>query len=138
MSGLCLAAAGLVLALPLQSFTLAWTHSIEKVRWEEDYRIENGRLRLTEARIAGTGAGMEPPPDAVLKDGVWHYRPQLAPLERVRLTRSGYVADYQLCAAGRQCQPLGAIVSARADIVDMSVCPARDADVKAASWPPVN
>ncbi|MBK4734825.1 DUF1850 domain-containing protein [Noviherbaspirillum pedocola] len=121
MSGLCLAAAGLVLALPLQGFTLAWTHSIEKVRWEEDYRITAGRLQVVEARILGTGAGMEPPPDAVLKEGVWHYRPQIAPLERVRLTRSGYVADYQFCAAG-QCRPLGDIVGAQADTVDMYAC----------------
>jgi hypothetical protein len=121
MSGLCLAAAGLALALPLQSFTLAWTHSIEKIRWEEDYRVTDGRLRVVEARILGTGAGMEPPPDAVLKDGVWHYRPRIAPLERVRLARSGYVADYQLCAAGR-CRPLGDIVGAQADTVDMYAC----------------
>jgi hypothetical protein len=118
---LCLAAAGLVAALPLQAFTLAWTHSIEKVRWEEDYRIVGDRLLLTEARIRGTGAGMEPPPDAVLKGGVWHYRPALAPLQTVRLTRSPYVADYQLCAAGR-CQTLGDIVGDKAELVDMSAC----------------
>ncbi|HCN88979.1 MAG TPA: DUF1850 domain-containing protein, partial [Oxalobacteraceae bacterium] len=39
MTGLCLAAAGLAITLPLQAFTLGWTHSIEKIRWEEDYRI---------------------------------------------------------------------------------------------------
>jgi len=121
MMQLCLAAAGLVVALPLQVFTLAWTHSIEKVRWEEDYRIVGDRLQLTEARILGSGAGMEPPPDAVLKNGVWHYRPQIAPLETVRLTRSGYVADYQFCADG-SCRPLGEIVGDEADVVDMSAC----------------
>lgn len=126
MSALCLAAAGLVLALPLQSFTLAWTHSIEKVRWEEDYSVADGRLHLVEARILGTGAGMEPPPDAVLKDGVWHYRPKLATLERMRLTRSGYVPDYQFCADGR-CRPLGDIVGPRADTVDVYACPSGDA-----------
>jgi len=121
MMQLCLAAAGLVVALPLQVFTLAWTHSIEKVRWEEDYRIVGDRLQVTEARIRGTGAGMEPPPDAVLKDGVWHYRPAIAPLETVRLTRSGYVADYQLCVDGG-CRALGDVVGHKADVVDMSVC----------------
>jgi hypothetical protein len=121
MMQLCLAAAGLVVALPLQAFTLAWTHSIEKVRWEEDYRIVGGGLQLSEARIRGTGAGMEPPPDAVLKDGVWHYRPQMAPLETVRLTRSGYVPDYQLCAEG-SCRPLGELVGDKAEVVDMSAC----------------
>lgn len=121
MMQLCLAAAGLVVALPLQAFTLAWTHSIEKVRWEEDYRVVGDRLELTEARIRGTGAGMEPPPEAVLKDGVFHYRPQLAPLDTVRLTRSGYVADYQLCAEG-SCRALGDIVGDKAEVVDMSAC----------------
>jgi len=120
MMQLCLAAAGLVVTLPLQAFTLAWTHSIEKVRWEEDYRIVGKQLEVTEARIRGTGAGMEPPPDAVLKDGVWHYRPQIAPLETVRLTRSGYVADYQLCDQSR-CWALGDIV-AQSEVVDMSAC----------------
>lgn len=121
MMQLCLAAAGLVVALPLQAYTLAWTHSIEKVRWEEDYRIVGDRLQLGEARILGTGAGMEPPPEAVLKDGVWHYRAQIAPLETVRLARSGYVADYQLCVQG-SCRALGDIVGDKADVVDMSAC----------------
>jgi len=121
MMQLCLAAAGLVVALPLQAFTLAWTHSIEKVRWEEDYRVAGDRLQLTEARILGTGAGMEPPPDAVLKDGVWHYRPKIAPLQTVRLTRSGYVADYQFCVDG-SCRALGDIVGDKAEAVDMSAC----------------
>lgn len=97
MSGLCLAAAALSVALPLQSFTLAWTHSIEKIRWEEDYRIAGGHLQLVEARIRGSGAGMEPPEGAVLKNGVWHYRPDLPELPRLRLARSGFTADYELC-----------------------------------------
>ena len=43
---LCVAAGGLVMTLALESFTLAWTHSIEKIRWEEDWRIDGGRLVL--------------------------------------------------------------------------------------------
>jgi hypothetical protein len=109
MSGLCLAAAGLTLSLPLQAFTLAWTHSIEKIRWEEDYRIAGGRLELVEARIRGSGAGMEPPDSAVLKNGVWHYRPALPLLPELRLAHSAYVADYQLCW-NSVCHALGDIV----------------------------
>jgi hypothetical protein len=109
MSGLCLAAVGLAVALPLQTFTLAWTHSIEKIRWEEDYRIADQRLQLTEARILGSGAGMEPPDDAVLKNGVWHYKPAIGSVERLRLARSPYVADYSLCW-NSACHPLGEIV----------------------------
>ena len=100
MSGLCLAAAGVVLFLPLETFTLAWNHSIEKIRWEEDYRIVGGQLVIDEARIRGTGAGMEPPEGAVLRDGVWRYRPKLGPLERLHLARSPDVADYEVCFDG--------------------------------------
>jgi hypothetical protein len=105
MIGLCLAAAGVAISLPLQSFTLAWTHSIEKIRWEEDYRMAGQLLELTEARIRGSGAGMEPPAGAVLKNGVWHYRPQLPAQQQLMLTRSTYVADYEMCWNGK-CLPM--------------------------------
>lgn len=103
--GLCLAAGALGATLTINAFTLAWTHSIEKVRWEEDWRVENQRLVIHEARIRGSGAGMEPPPDAVLRDGSWHYRPPLAPLTELRLTHSPYVPPYDLCIDGA-CRPL--------------------------------
>lgn len=102
---LCLAAGLLSAALTGNSFTLAWTHSIEKIRWEEDWLIENGRLRIVEARVRGSGAGMEPPPDAVLRQGVWHYRPALAPLDELLLAHSPAVASFELCRAG-VCRPL--------------------------------
>ena len=131
MIGVCLAAAGLVagatISLPLPAFTLAWTHSIEKIRWEEDYRVlqtaHGARLQLSEARIRGSGAGMEPPPDAVFADGAWHYRPPLAPLERLHLARSDYVADYSICWDGR-CQPLATLVGppAAAPLVEVFAC----------------
>ena len=92
-------------ALAIDSFTLSWIHSIEKIRWEEDWRIEAGALVLTEARIRGSGAGMEPPAGAVLKNGVWHYRPQLPPQAVLRLTHSPYVGGYTLCTP-TVCAPL--------------------------------
>lgn len=123
MSLLCVAAAGLALRLPLPAFTLAWTHSIEKVRWEEDYRLDGDRLVLVEARIRGSGAGMEPPEGAVLRDGVWHYRPALPPLPALTLRRSAYVADYDICSEGR-CRPLGALVGSpeAAPVVELRAC----------------
>ena len=123
MSGLCLAAAAFSVALPIQTFTLMWTHSIEKVRWEEDYRIESGGLVLDEARVRGSGAGMEPPPGAVLKNGTWHYRPALSPLPRLRLARSPYTADYTLCWDGR-CRPMADIAGPvqRAPEIDLFPC----------------
>ncbi|HMN21693.1 MAG TPA: DUF1850 domain-containing protein [Ottowia sp.] len=92
-------------------FTLAWTHSIEKTRWEEDYRVRRdaaGRpgLQLERARIRGSGAGMEPPADAVLRDGWYEYRPAERHAGVLRLTRSIYTADYDWCVA-EVCVPLG-------------------------------
>lgn len=122
---LCFAAGALTAVLNIQAFTLAWTHSIEKIRWEEDWRIENGELVVVEARIRGTGAGMEPPDGAKLIDGVWHYRPALAPLESVTLAHSPYAKPYELCVAGL-CRPLTAAlpgIGASAPIV-LSPCTA--------------
>jgi hypothetical protein len=101
---LCLAAGTVAAALAAESFTLAWTHSIEKLRWEEDWRIEGKTLVLEEARIRGTGAGMEPPDGAILRDGAWHYKPTVR-LTQLRVAHSTFTAGYELCITG-QCQPL--------------------------------
>ena len=108
MIGVCLMAAGVAISLPLQTLTLAWTHSVEKLRWEEDYRLVEGRLQVVEARIRGSAAGMEPPDGAVLRNGVWHYQPALPAQKRVRLMRSSYVADYEMCWNER-CWPMADI-----------------------------
>ncbi|HJU71751.1 MAG TPA: DUF1850 domain-containing protein [Paucimonas sp.] len=123
MIALCIAAAGALITLPLQSFTLAWTHSIEKIRWEEDYRVEDQRLLLVEARIRGSGAGMDIPDDAVLVNGVWHYAPALKSVPRLRLARSPYVADYQLCY-GARCHPMAEIAGPveSATLVELYPC----------------
>jgi hypothetical protein len=91
---------GAVLALPTDHVTLQWIHSVQKTLWEEDYRVESGNLVLTEARIAGSGAGMEPPAGAVLQDGLWHYRPNLAPLPELAIAESPFTAGYSLCWDG--------------------------------------
>ena len=99
--------------LPGPEFTLAWTHSVEKTRWEETYRIAGDRLLLVEASVEGSGAGMEPPPGAQLRDGRWSWQPQTAHAE-LRLTHSTYTRDYTLCANGR-CADLGDRVGAMAE-----------------------
>ncbi len=102
---LCLAAGAAGAVLAVSAFTLSWTHSIEKIRWEEDWRIEAGALVIDEARIRGSGAGMEPPAGSVLQDGVWHYRPDLPPQKVLRLTHSPYATGYTLCTSS-VCTPL--------------------------------
>lgn len=102
---ICLAAGAVVASIAVNSFTLTWMHSIEKIRWEEDWHVEGKMLVLDEARILGTGAGMDLPPDAVLRDGVWHYRPQLPPQASLHLAHSPFTRGYELCTAGT-CHPL--------------------------------
>jgi hypothetical protein len=98
--------------IPGEQFTLAWMHSIEKVRWEEDYAVVDGAsptlppvLVALKARIHGSGAGMEPPDDAVLKNGWFEYTPHDLSANELRLTRSEFTADYDWCNA-RGCHPL--------------------------------
>jgi hypothetical protein len=102
---ICLAAGAVVVALAGDTMTLVWTHSVEKTRWEEDWRLEGGALVARAARVRGSGAGMEPPAGARLAAGAWHYRPTLPPQQRLTLARSSVADDYELCdAAG--CRPL--------------------------------
>jgi hypothetical protein len=108
---LCLVAGETVTRLLIVGFTLAWTHSVERVRWEEDWQVAAGQLVPIAARIKGSGAGMEAPDDAVLADGYWTYRPRLGPLDRLELARSDTVADWQLCLDGN-CRSLGAYLPA--------------------------
>lgn len=107
MLEICVIAGALQWTLPADGFTLAWRHSVEKVRWEEDYRREGAELVLTAARVRGSGAGMEPPPGAVLRDGVWHYTPPHNRLPRLELANSRFGGDYELCIGG-ECRGLPA------------------------------
>jgi hypothetical protein len=92
--------------LATTSFTLAWTHTVEKTLWEEDYLVAGAWLYLVAARIRGSGAGMEPPAGAVCIDDAWHYRPEHRWHARLLLARSEFGSDYQLCL-GKRCRPLG-------------------------------
>jgi len=123
MNGLCLAAGKLLIAIPATSFTLAWTHSIEKTRWEEDWRIAGDHLVLDAARVDGSGAGMEPGDGAVLQDGTWHYRPTLPPQRVLAVRHSPYVAGYQLCIAG-SCAPLASRLPGIEDnaVIEFTAC----------------
>lgn len=123
MTGLCLVA-GLLVAQLGDDITLRWTHSIQKTVWEEDYRREGDALRLVEARVRGTGAGMEPPADAVLKEGAWHYTPQLPALPRVSLHHSLHVPPYVLCSDS-DCRTVDRWLPGLADDAVIELAPCR-------------
>lgn len=120
--GLCILAAGAVVAqVAASSFTLAWTHSVERIPWEEDWMVEEAGLRLSAARVRGMGAGMEPPPEARLVDGWWRWTPTVPVLREVVLRRSGATADWRLCHGGA-CAALDTLLPAGADPVTMTAC----------------
>jgi hypothetical protein len=100
-----LAAEGLV-PLAVTSFPLSWTHSVERTAWEEDWRVTAVGLEIVEARIKGSGAGMEPPDGARLEGGWWVYAPDLAVMPELVLGASGATAAWSLCAEG-ECMALG-------------------------------
>ena len=118
---ICLWAGKLVAPLMAGAMTLAWTHSVKRIGWEEDWRAGPAGLELAEARVRGSGAGMEPPPEARLIDGVWAWKPGLPPQREVVLRRSGATADWRICISGR-CLPMEAYLPAEADPVVMRVC----------------
>lgn len=94
---LCLATPAVALTLALQGFTLSWTHSVERTEWREHWRVEGPELVLVEARVRGSGAGMEPPEGSVLRDGWWVYRPHLR-VPALHLAVSGATGGgWQLC-----------------------------------------
>lgn len=113
---ICLYAGGKAIALAASAFTLAWTHTVEKTRWEEDWRLGPAGLELVEARIKGSGAGMEVPDGAVLKDGAWTYAPRLAPQPALLLARSGAAGQWEICTEGKGCFGFGADPDAPAEI----------------------
>jgi len=113
MIALCLAAlvgaaTGRV-ELPDGGFSLRWVHSIEKIEWREEWRLTDTGLIATEARIKGSGAGMEPGENAVHRDGWYIWTPYAQTLPRIILARSNAVADHRLCV-GEDCRPLSAYI----------------------------
>ena len=96
---LCLTAGAVAVALSAQSFTLTWIHSVERTEIQEDYRVTDGRLMLTAARIKGSGAGFDPPPGARLADGWWQYEPRRM-LDALTLARSAAPGDWRICLEG--------------------------------------
>ncbi|QHE87041.1 DUF1850 domain-containing protein [Hydrogenophaga sp. BPS33] len=131
--GLCLVLAAAGTGAPPtfvagERFTLAWTHSIEKVRWEEDYVVKPGAtvgdapvLYAMAARVRGSAAGMEPPPDAVLRDGWYTYTPTQRSPSQLPLMRSTYTADFDLCTPDG-CHPMSAWLKSDGGVTLLRPC----------------
>jgi len=119
---LCLVGAGVAISIATQSFSLSWTHTIEKTEWREDWRIEAESLVLETARVKGSGAGMEPPAEARLEDGFYVWEPKIhSPV--IVLRREPHAGDWRLCADDR-CDPIAAWLGGDADPVDIYVAEA--------------
>ncbi|MCQ8782270.1 DUF1850 domain-containing protein [Mangrovibrevibacter kandeliae] len=119
---ICIATGGKLITLAATAFTLSWTHSVEKTRWEEHWSAGPEGLTVVEGRIEGSGAGMDPPPDAVLKDGAYVYHPHVPPLPELVLAASGAtVGGWTLCVEGGRCLTLGDKAGAA---VKLRWCPA--------------
>lgn len=113
--------AGAVAVKLAATFTLAWTHSVEKIEWQEDWRATPAGLVLEEVRVQGSGAGMEPPDGAVRVGDFYVAHPALGPQREILLRRSGATADWRVCMGG-SCRPMGDLVPADADPVSLTVC----------------
>ncbi len=117
----CLVTAGAVVRLGTMALTLAWTHSVQKTRWEEDWQIRSGQMTIVESRVQGSGAGMEPGPNAKFDGRWWRWKPEMKPLKEVILRRSGATADWSICVRG-ECREMSAYVGKKADPVTMRPC----------------
>ncbi|MER8428098.1 DUF1850 domain-containing protein [Mesorhizobium sp. M1163] len=116
---LCIVAAGKTMTLAVAAFTLSWTHSVEKTQWQEDWKVLPSGLQLVEARIKGSGAGMEPPQGSALRDGWWVYAPRVGPQPRLVLAASGATGQgWTLCTA-QDCREFGKVAG---DTISLEPC----------------
>lgn len=123
MTGCLMAGAMLIALAEGGSFTLEWTHSVEREDWRETWEVtEDHRLHLTQAAVKGSGAGMEPGEGGHFEDGWWVWAPDLPSVPALILAASGKTPSaWTLCAA--DCTELGA---SSGKPVQLAPCP--DAD----------
>ena len=106
--GLCVVAAGKAMMIATSIFSLSWTHSVEKTEWQEKWHVTGQGLELNEARVKGSGAGMDPGEGARLEDGWWVWSPELPAIPELVLAASGEtVSAWSLCHPNG-CVELGA------------------------------
>jgi hypothetical protein len=108
---ICLSVGAVIVSIAAQQFTLSWTHSVERIIWQEDWRVMDQTLSLVEARVRGSGAGMEVHEGAVLKEGVWHYFAS-RDVPALNLTISPFGRDeYQVCLPVSGCEAIPNILN---------------------------
>ena len=116
MSGLCLTAGKLFAAIPLTSFTLAWSNPVDQVRWEENWRISKGELRLVESRKRGDSRELVL--DTVLTGGSETAK------QWMMISNGLGAPSYEICVDGR-CRPLLNLLPGIEpnSSIELSVCP---------------
>ena len=81
-------------------FSLSWTHSVEKTEWVEHWQLKDEQLVLKETFVKGSGAGIDPAPNAVLENGWYRWAPE-SPVRvpAISLANSELTPDnWMLCA----------------------------------------
>jgi hypothetical protein len=123
------AASFLVVALPLTD-EIGFAAVAAFAAWHvwRSYVVETGTtegrspvLKALSARIKGSAAGMEPPDDAVLKNGWFEYTPRKTVVPELRLTRSEFTADYDWCVAGK-CQRMSDFIASDGGVTSARPC----------------
>jgi hypothetical protein len=109
-----------LLKLP-SPLTLAFEHSVDKTRIEEDYQRNGDALVLTEVRTRGPAAGIEPPAHARLAGGWWRYRPELGPLPRSLFANTLQPSGYEICLGGH-CTRLSDRIGDEQRLLEMAPC----------------
>lgn len=103
----CIHVGGKAVTFAAGVFTLSWTHSVEKTQWQERWVATPQGLVIREARVQGSGAGMEPGENARREGNWWVWIPALAPFPELVLASSGATGSgWTLCDAGG-CRELG-------------------------------
>jgi hypothetical protein len=103
---LCVASSLKVVSYAVSLFTLTWFHSVEKVEWQEDWKIINSKLKIIEARVKGSGAGMDPPENSKLIKGWWIYKPKISAKDELILaTSEANIKNWSICFNGK-CEEL--------------------------------
>ena len=62
---------------------------MEKTESSETWRVTEQGLEITEARVKGSGAGMDPGEGARLEDGWWNWSPEMPVVPELVLASSG-------------------------------------------------